>query len=181
MLTEFQKRKMTALFNHHDTDGDGFLGKADYERFAKRFCEIQGYAPDSPQCETAYAQNRSAWEQVQQVADKDGDGRVTLEEYLESWDVTLSDKKLYDQLVTGYAQSLLALWDRDGDGRLSGIEHAAFLGCYGVGEESAREAFLHLDPDGNGYLTLETLTKRYEEFFLGDNPDAPGGWIFGPY
>jgi hypothetical protein len=181
MLTDLQKRKLTVLFQHHDMDEDGFLGKADYERFAERFCEVQGYAPDSPQGEAAHAQNMAVWEQVRQVADKDGDGRVTLEEYLGSWNVTLSDKKLYDQLVTGYAQSLLALWDRDGDGRLSGVEYAAFLGCYGVGEESAREAFRHLDPDGHGYLTLETLTRRYDEFFLVDDPDAPGSWVFGPY
>ena len=180
MLTELQKRKLTVLFNHHDTDDDGFLGKADYERFAERFCDIQGYAPGSPQGEAAHAQNMAVWEQVRQVADKDRDGRVALEEYLESWDVTLGDKKLYDQLVTGYAQSLLALWDRDGDGRLSGAEYAAFLGCYGVGEDSALEAFRHLDPDGRGYLLLETLMKRYDEF-MGDDPDAPGNWMAGPF
>lgn len=181
MLTDFQKRKLTVLFHHHDMDDDGFLGKADYERFAKRFCEIQGYVPGSAEHEAAYAHNMAAWEQVQQVADKDRDGRVSLEEYLESWDITLGDEKLYDQLVTGYAQSLLALWDRDGDGRLSGVEYAAFLDCYGVGEKSAREAFRHLDPDGRGYLTLETLTGRYDEFLLSDDPDAPGSWVFGPY
>jgi juvenile hormone diol kinase len=181
MLTELQKRKLTVLFHHHDTDNDGFMGKADYERFAERLCEVQGYAPDSPQCQTAHTQNMAVWEQVRQVADKDGDGRVSLEEYLESWDITLSDKRLYDQLVAEYSQSLMALWDRDGDGRLSGVEYTAFLGCYGVGEKSAREAFQHLDQDGLGYLTTETVTKRYEEFFLSDDPATPGSFLFGSY
>ena len=180
MLTDFQKRKLTVLFRHHDMDADGFLNKADYERFAKRLCEIQGYVPGSAEHEAAYAHNMAVWEQVQQVADKDRDGRVSLEEYIESWGITLGDEKLHDQLVTGYAQSLLALWDRDGDGRLSGVEYAAALGCYGVGEEGAREAFRHLDRDGRGYLAVETIAQRYEEF-LGDDPDAPGNWIAGPY
>lgn len=180
MLTDFQKRKLTVLFHHHDMDGDGFLGKADYERMAKRICEIQAYVPGSAEHEAAYAQNMAVWEQVQQVADKDRDGRVSLEEYLESWNITLGDEKLHDQLVTGYAQSVLALWDRDDDGRLSGVEYAACLGCYGVGAEGAREAFRHLDRGGRGYLATETLIKRYEEF-LGDDPDAPGNWLAGPY
>ena len=33
MLTEFQKRKLTVAFHHHDMDNDGLLGQADYEQF----------------------------------------------------------------------------------------------------------------------------------------------------
>jgi len=181
MLTELQKRKLSVLFHHQDMDNDGFLGKADYELFVKRVGEIQNYPPGSPQYQALYAQNMAVWEHVRRVADKDGDDRVSLEEFLESYDVTLSEEKLYDQLVIQYAQSLLALWDRDGDGRLSGVEYVAMLGCYGVREEAAREAFRHMDRDGNGYLTTEEIMKVAKEFYLSDDPDAPGNWMAGPY
>jgi len=181
MLTELQKRKLTVLFHHHDMDDDGFLDKADFEQFAKRFCEIQNYSPGSPQYEAAYTQNMAIWEQVRQLADKDKDNRVSLEEHLESYGVTLSDEKLYNQLVKEYAQSMLALWDRDGDGRLSGVEFVALSGCWGIGEGAAREAFRHLDRDGNGYITTEEFMKDVEEFYLSDDPDAPGNWLVGPY
>ena len=180
MLTKFQKRKLTVLFHHQDMDNDGFLGKADYELFVKRVGEVQNYPPGSPQYEALYAQNMAVWEQVRQVADKDGDDRVSLEEFLQSYDVTLSEEKLFDQLVTQYGKSLLALWDRDGDGRLSGVEYVALSGCWGVGEGAAREAFRHLDRDGNGYLTIEELMQTAKEFY-GDDPDAPGNWMAGPY
>ena len=181
MLTELQKRKLTVLFHHHDMDNDGFLGKADFEQFVKRFGEIQNYPPGSPEYETVYAQTMAAWEHVRQVADKDGDNRLSLEEFLESYDVTLSDENLYNQLVTEYSKSVMALWDRDGDGRLSGVEYVALLGCWGVGEEAAREAFRHLDRDGNGYITAEEFMKNVKEFYLSDDPDAPGNWMAGPY
>jgi len=181
MLTEFQKRKLTALFHRQDMDHDGFVGKGDYEQYAKRFCEVQGYAPDSPQCQAAYAQNMAIWEQVRQVADKDGDNRVSLEEFLHSYDITLNDDKVFEQLVTQFGQAMLALWDRDGDGRLSRVEWAALLGCYGIGEEALRETYAHIDPDGRGYLALEELMERVKEFYRSEDPDAPGNWLLGPY
>lgn len=181
MLTEFQKRKLTAVFHHQDMDHDGFLGKADYEQFAKRFGEIQNYPPGSPQYEAFYSQNMAVWEQVRQVADRDKDNRLSLEEFLASYDVTLSDEKLFDQFVIQYAKSTLESWDRDGDGRLSGVEYVALLGCFGLKEEAAREAFRHLDRDGNGYLSIEEVVQNAKEFYLSDDPDAPGNWSFGPY
>ena len=180
MLSEFQKRKLTMLFHHQDLNHDGFLDKADFEQFAKRLCEIQNYSPGSPQYEAVYTQNMTVWERVRKLADKDKDNRVSLEEHLESYGLTLSDENLYNQLVTEYVKSLLTLWDRDGDGRLSGIEYVAFAGCGGVGAEAAREAFRHLDRDGNGYLTIDELMQNVKEFY-GDDPDAPGNWIAGPY
>jgi Ca2+-binding EF-hand superfamily protein len=180
MLSEFQKRKLTALFHHHDVDKDGYLAKDDYEQFVKNFGEIQNHSPGSPEYETFYTQTMAAWQHVQQVADKDKDNRVSLQEFLESYDVTLSDENIYNQLVIEYGKSLLALWDRDGDGRLSGEEYVTLFGCYGIGEETAGEAFRHLDRDGNGYLSLDELMKGAEEFYLSDDPDAPGNWMIGP-
>ena len=180
MLSEFQKRKLTVVFHHHDANDNGFLEKADYERFVERFGQVQNFGPDSPEYQAAYSQTMAAWEHTQKVADKDGDGRVSLEEYLASWDVTLSDKRLTEQLVFGYYRSVLDLWDRDGDGRLSGVEYVALLGCYGVPEEVAREAFQHLDQNVNGYLAAEEILQLTRDFY-GDDPDAPGNWVMGPY
>jgi hypothetical protein len=75
----------------------------------------------------------------------------------------------------------MALWDRDHDGRLSIVEYVALNGCYGISEEAAHEAFRHLDPAGTGLLNTEEVTKRVREFFLSDDPEAPGNWIIGPY
>lgn len=180
MLSELQTRKLTALFHHHDMDHDGVLAKADYEQFVNRFCEIQNYPPGSPEYQAMYTQTMAAWEHVRAVADTDHDDRVSLEEHLASYAVTLGDEALYNRLVIEYAQSMLALWDRDGDGRLSGTEYVSLFGCYGVEEGAAREAFQHLDRDGDGYLTIEELMRAAKEFY-GDDPDAPGNWVLGPY
>jgi juvenile hormone diol kinase len=180
MLSEFQKRKLAVVFHHHDMNHDGFLEKADYEEFVKRFGQAQDYSPDTPEYKAAYEQTMAAWDHIQKVADTDKDDRVSLEEFLESYDVTLGDEDLFEQFVIGYAQSVLASWDRDGDGRLSGVEYVTLVGCYGIAEKPAREAFRHLDRDANGYLSIEEMMQNAREFY-GDDPDAPGNWMVGPY
>ena len=103
-----------------------------------------------------------------------------MEEFLESYDVTLNDESLFDQLVIQYANAVFAAWDRDGDKRLSGVEYAALLGCYNIPEKVAHDAFRRLDRDRNGYISVEELTQNVREFY-GDDPDAPGNWMAGPY
>jgi hypothetical protein len=180
MLSELQKRKLAALFGHHDQDRDGFLTKADYEGFAQRICELWDRLPGTAEYETAYAQNMAVWDYVQQVADMNHDGRISLDEFLASYDNTLSDEKLFDQMVVEYGTTLFNLSDRDGDGRISGAEMVGLLKCYGLPQESAQEAFRALDVDESGSLSVEQLMKRAREYYS-DDPSAAGNWLFGLY
>lgn len=180
MLSELQKRKLAVQFHRHDRDGDGFLTKADYEGFAKRVCELWGYAPNTPEYQAFYAQNVAVWDYMRDVADKDKDDRVSLDEFFASYAITLGDESLIERNVVGYATSVFQLGDRDCDGKISGAEFVALLECYGATKEMAQKAFDHLDVDGAGYLTAEQMVRSFKEF-LGDDPDAPGNWVMGPY
>ena len=180
MLGKIQKRKLTMLFHRHDRNNDGFLTKADYEGFAKKICKLWKYAPGSPQYEATYAQNVAVWDYVQAVADKNKDGKVSLDEFLTSYDVTLSDPKLFDSMVVQYCTTMLKMGDVDGDGKLSGAEFVGFLQCYGLPKKEAQEAFRRLDVGGTGYLDIDETMKLAKEFY-GDDPKAPGNWLFGPF
>lgn len=180
MLSEFQKRKLTRLFQHHDQDHDGFLTKMDYEGFARRVCELWDYPPGTAEYEAFYAQNVAVWDYVQSVADQDGDKRVSADEFLASYEITLGDETLMDRMVAGYATSAFQLADRDGDGKISREEFLGLVGCYGLAQQPAQKAFSLLDADGTGYLTNERIVEIYRQF-LGDDPDAPGNWLMGPY
>ena len=123
----------------------------------------------------------ASWESDVGAFDKDNDGRISLEERLAAYEVTLNDPNSYDQLATQYAHLILGMWDRDGDGRLSADEYIKLLWCYGIEEDDAREAIKHVDRDGDGYLTKEDIIQALDEFYFSDDPDAPGNWMFGPY
>jgi Ca2+-binding EF-hand superfamily protein len=178
MLSELQKRKLTALFNAHDKDGNGLLEKGDWEAFAKSVCEGLGLALDSPDGKEAYAQTMAGWGAA--AAGRGDDAKISLDEFVGSYAITIGNKELYDRLVAGYGDFLFGLWDTDGDDKLAYDEWVRLTACYGVGEEAAQDSARRLDDDGDGYLTTQELLQAIDEFF-GDDPDAPGNWLFGPY
>ena len=128
------------------------------------------------------AQTVQSWDNEQlKVFDADGDGRISLEEHIASYDVSLNNPEMFQQLTMQYTQNVFGLWDQDHDGKLSVDEYAKLLGCYGGKEQDARNAFRHLDRDGDGYLDADEIVKAVEEFYLSDDPDAPGNWLIGSY
>jgi Ca2+-binding EF-hand superfamily protein len=182
MLTELQKRKLTALFNHEDMNKEGFYERADAEEFVRRICVVLGFAPGSPEAERVRASTSASRQQeaLKEFYQKKGN-RESLEDYLELCDLIINDEKLLTQLGTGYAHLMFELWDQNKDGKLSADEFVKLEWCYGVGEDAAREAFRKLDRNGDGYLTIEEGTQAAREFYLSDDPAAPGNWLFGPY
>jgi hypothetical protein len=50
---------------------------------------------------------------------------------------------------------------------------ATYLGFW----EHLRQA---ADADGDGKVTRDELLKNVEEFFYGEDPNAPGNWLVGP-
>jgi Ca2+-binding EF-hand superfamily protein len=42
------------------------------------------------------------------------------------------------------------------------------------------EAFTSLDRGSKGYLTEQDLVVAVQEFYLSDDPDAPGNVLYGP-
>ena len=42
MLTDLQKRKLTAQFRMNDLSGNGYMERTDFERYAARICQVFG-------------------------------------------------------------------------------------------------------------------------------------------
>src|SRR5947207_11453294 len=169
MLTEFQQRKLTRMFDLYDANKDGYISAADYERVGEGFATSTGCAPGSADYEKLRATYLGFWEQLRQSADADQDGKVTREEFLASYDALLAMR----ETIAGVSQAILQLTDRDGDGKITPSEFSANLQAYGVDAPAAAEAFRHLDRDGDGFIDNAELVQNVEEFFFGDDPNAP--------
>ena len=176
MLTHFQQRKLAKLFDLYDANQDGYIEAADYARVGEGFAACTGCVPGSADHEKLRSTYLGFWEQLRQSADADQDGKVTRDEFLASYERLLAMR----DAIVGVSQAILQLTDRDGDGKITPAEFAANLEAYGLDAPAAAEAFRHLDRDGDGFIAAEELLQDVEEFFYGDDPNAPGNWLLGP-
>jgi Ca2+-binding EF-hand superfamily protein len=79
------------------------------------------------------------------------------------------------------AQNLMNWQDKDKDGRVSWTEFLGSAVIFGQTPAEAEEAFRHLDRDADGYLNTDEWLRNTEEFFMSDDPKAPGNWLLGPF
>ena len=56
-------------------------------------------------------------------------------------------------------------------------EFIAIHTAYNTKEEDAREAFGHLDRNGDQFLSHSEITQAIEEYFVSDDPEAIGNWF----
>jgi Ca2+-binding EF-hand superfamily protein len=180
MLSELRTRKFSRLFTCFDFNRDGALEKADYEQFAQNLSKAYALVPGTAQYATMHVETMGLWNFIQSVADKDGNQEVTPDEFIAAYAELTNHEETFQQLLMAYAEYIIRMGDRDGDGKLDENEYTTILWCYGIGDEAARAAFRHLVTDGSGYLTTAAMEKVFAEFFCSDDPDAPGNWMIGP-
>ena len=181
MLTELQRKKLTRLFGLYDTDDDGFIGKADYERTAGNLCRAHRYAEGSAEYQGLYGTYMAAWEGLRRMADRDGDDRVSLAEHLAGYDAMLSHAG--PEAFVRIAQMSTVLADQDKDGKVSRDEMTTLLLAWADGavdEAGAHAAFAKMDLDGDGLVSPEDMRVIVTEYFTSDDPDARGNWMVGP-
>jgi Ca2+-binding EF-hand superfamily protein len=181
MLSDFRRKKLTRIFTFYDADRDGFISRADFERLAHNLCRSYGYPEGSAQYNGLLAHQLAAWEGMRRMSDRDNDNRISLEEHLAGYDQMLTAGG--PAAIQRIAEAAVALADRDGDGKVSEAEaiksQMAWAGG-GVTEEQARASFKMTDSDGDGFATAEDMRRMVEQYYMSEDPQAPGNWLLGP-
>ncbi|MEM7536987.1 MAG: hypothetical protein AAF639_32720 [Chloroflexota bacterium] len=180
MLTDFQKKKLTHLFHLQDNDNNGLLERDDYEQVMVKIGELYEYAPDSPEYTNLYPVYMQLWEGLRQVADTNQDGCVSLDEFMNAYDVMLADKEAFMSNMHDICAMWYKMADRNGDGLLDPEELFLNQSTVNVDEVASRASFPHMDRSGRGGILLEEMVINMEEFYYSDDPAAPGNWAVGP-
>ncbi len=84
MLSPFVRRKMILALYRFDLSKNGFLNQEDYELNGQKVAELLKVNPGTPEYDRIVEAYRGLWQRYIAPADKDDDGRVSLEEYLET-------------------------------------------------------------------------------------------------
>jgi hypothetical protein len=178
MLSLLQQRKLAHLFRVHDTDGNGYVERDDYERMIARIADGRGWRDESAERSELRTRVLAQWAVIASAEQPLGSGRVPLEGWLALWNAVIEVS--YEDRVWGVADLLWETMDRDGNGQITREESRCWFDAYGVKGDAADRTFAACDLNGDGYISRDEWRLLVEQFFYSMNPADPGNIVFGP-
>ncbi len=178
MLTDFQKKKLELLFRVYDADYNGTIDGQDFELAVDNLRRVTGASEDSEavgKLRQGFADN---WVELKAMADTDGDGKVTLEEWYAHNGRKLETEEGFNYIAGGLSDLIFELFDADHNDAFSLTEYRDFCWAFRLRGFSEEENFKHLCPEGESFTRAHFLNLIKE--FFGNDPDAPGNSLFGP-
>ena len=168
------------MFSVLDRDGDGLLRRADYVRRVENLALLCGWELDSPEYRRNLQFASEEWRSLCESADVDEDGVVTREEFRQYAEMFLGDRDAVRAYARGDVQVLFDSMDTDGDGKVSAAEYRTYLQTCEIDPAFADLFFAHSDLNEDGWISRAEMAHAVEEFWLSEDPDAGGNFLFGP-
>jgi Ca2+-binding EF-hand superfamily protein len=168
MASQFQHHKVAGVFAAMDADGDGYLTEGDFRALTARWITLRG---DGDQTRLT-AIMMGWWATLRDAA---GTSQVTIGGVL----AVVDQLTRMPQAVAGTAEAMFEAVDENADGRISPAEYRKLVEAWNGRETDTAEAFALLDLNHDGYLSRSEFTEHWTEFWAGDDPAAPGSWVFG--
>lgn len=181
-MSNFLARRLARRFRTLDDDRNGFLERSDFEVSAARMAAEFGHGPESPARQKLVALSLGLWEHLLNVADKDADGRISLDEYKVAFAAGLLETpESFDQGYVPFLDAIMEIVDQDRDGRLTVTDEIRWTkALMHLPEADSRETFRRIDKDGDGFITVSELLEAIRGYYFDDSPDSPGYWTLGP-
>lgn len=181
MLGDLQRQKAAHYFDLIDEDNNDLIEPADFQRRADRLAEAFNVSSEEERTELRQHLMKW-WEHLSTLADENDDGRITREEWEMYWTrfkvaVSMGSNSGSLRKLEQVAQATFQAIDRSGSGRVTEEEFSTWLAAWDIDNHAT--VFHRLDRNGNGYLSEEELIKATKEFYLSNDPNAPGNVLYG--
>ncbi|WP_432096553.1 EF-hand domain-containing protein [Streptomyces sp. bgisy100] len=170
--------KIEKIFNALDTDRDGHIDWSDFQRLIDGFTSEYQLNGNDRRTMALHASYAMFWQELVRHADADGDGRLSKDEYIAASRNAILDTSRFDA-INGLTHAQFDLIDVDGDHQISQSEFNKMSTLWGISEPEMKESFQALDTDGDGHISRSELIRASREFFLSNDPSAPGSILFG--
>ncbi|ANH92035.1 EF-hand domain-containing protein [Streptomyces sp. NPDC057197] len=166
MVSSEYERRIAARFATFDQDGNGYIAREDFGVAARALLAEFRTPARSDKGQALYAGAEAFWQGMAGIADRDGDQRITREEF-----VTGAVKRLRDtpdrfaEIARPFLHAALAVADGDGDGAATVADTVRVLRVLGVPEEIARATADALDADADGRVGEDEIVPAFARYF----------------
>ncbi|CAL9468715.1 calcium-binding protein [Streptomyces sp. DH-12] len=166
MVTSEYERRIAARFAGFDQDGNGYIDREDFNAAAKALLAAFDTAARSDRGQALYAGAEAFWQGMAGIADRDGDQRITREEFVNGALKRLRDNpERFAEIARPFLHAALAVAGAAPDGAVGVADTARVLQVLGVDGELAGEAAAKLDTDGDGRIGEEEIVSAFARYF----------------
>lgn len=166
MVSSEYERRIAGRFATFDQDGNGYIDRADFNVAAKALLAEFGTAARSDKGQALYVGAEAFWQGMAGIADRDGDQRITREEFVNGAVKRLRDNPdRFAEIARPFLHAALAVADPDGDGSATVEDTARVLRSLGATQEVAGTAAAALDTDGDGRIGEEEIVAAFARYF----------------
>jgi Ca2+-binding EF-hand superfamily protein len=166
MVSTEYERRIAARFATFDQDGNGYIDREDFSAAAKAVLAEFATTPRSDKGQALYGGAEALWQGMAGIADRDGDQRITREEFVNGAVKRLRDKPdRFAEIARPFLHAALAVADVDGDGSATVEEAGRVLRALGVPEHIAATAAAALDTDADGKVGEAEIVAAFSRYF----------------
>ncbi|KUO20415.1 EF-hand domain-containing protein [Streptomyces dysideae] len=166
MVSSEYERRIAARFATFDQDGNGYIDREDFSVAAKALLAEFGTAARSDKGQALYLGAEAFWQGMAGIADRDGDQRITRDEFVNGAVKRLRDNPdRFAEIARPFLHAALAVANPDGDGAASVTDTARVLRILGVSEDLALTAAAALDGDGDGRVGEGEIVTAFARYF----------------
>lgn len=179
MVSDYRRKKYSHVFYVFlDTDKSGSVDRNDFSLTAAKIAKKRGYNPGDVTYELIKEMLSKVWEGLVKDADTDGDGVVNIEEWVQLWDAFAKNPAGAKEWQKLLSKCLFQLADAANDGSVDADEFAGVCENFGLDKNDSVEAFKKM-AGGKASIGWEEYEKLITEYFVTDDVNAPGNYIFG--
>ncbi|MFC6093425.1 EF-hand domain-containing protein [Saccharothrix lopnurensis] len=173
MQTEAQAR-IGLVFSLFDVNGNGRVEADDFEAMAGRVDAVATASDDAARARMTAA-FRGYWETLATELDTDRDGSVTPDEFAAC---VLSPER-FEDTVAEFAESLAALGDPDGDGRIERPLFIDLMTAIGFETANTNALFDAFGPSGADEVEVPTWVEAIKDYYRPDKAGISGDLLVG--
>ncbi|CAM5350411.1 EF-hand domain-containing protein [Streptomyces aurantiogriseus] len=166
MVSSEYERRIAGRFATFDQDGNGYIDREDFGGAAKALLAEFGTPARSDKGQALYVGAEAFWQGMAGIADRDGDQRISRDEFVNGAVKRLRDNPdRFAEIARPFLHAALDVADTDGDGYATVEDTARVLACLGVPESAAAAAARALDTDADGKVGEAEIVPAFARYF----------------